>query len=319
AQEEKTAELAAKLKNRDAQVEQLRADHLKALQEKDALEQEKQNLKLDLQKQLSEQRAKIVADARAAVEAEQQLKLAEKDKKLADFEIKVAELQRKLEQGSQQLQGEVLELALQEQLTAEFSDDIIEEIPKGQNGADIRQRVFDKNHRECGKIIWESKRTKNFTAGWIPKLKNDLRAEKGDLAVLVTTAMPKDVTGEFAYYQGVWLCQPSLALFVSQLLRFNLIRVSFVVESQANKDEKIEALYRYLTGPEFVATIEAQLEVIANLRADLDKEKNALLKNYEKREQQILRLQHNVVGMYGGLQGVTNNALPAVKALELSD
>ncbi|MBQ6154648.1 DUF2130 domain-containing protein [bacterium] len=311
------AQLTQKLQAREDLLAKMRAENLEFLKQKDAWELEKQNLKLENQKELNAQRQKLQEELSAKIAQEQQLKMAEKDKKLADFELKVAELQRKLEQGSQQLQGEVLELELEDTLRQEFPDDIIEAIGKGVNGADVRQRVFDTNGSECGKIIWESKRTKNFTASWIPKLKADLRTEKGDLAVLMTTTMPKGIEKKFAFYQGVWLCQPELATFVAQLLRFNLIRVGFVIASQESKDAKVEALYRYLTGPEFVAKIESQLETIASMRQSLDKEKKFYDKLVSQKEQQINQLQTAVVTMYGGLQGVTHNALPGVKQLEL--
>ena len=304
-----------KLKNRDEQLAKYRADNLKMMAEKDAWELEKENLQLEHKKKLQTEREKIVQETYQKVREEQQLKIAEKDKKLADFEIKVAELQRKLEQGSQQLQGEVLELELEEVLRQEFSDDIIEPIAKGKNGADIRQRVFDKKNNECGKIIWESKRAQHWSENWIVKLKQDVREEKAELAVLVTTVLPKNMDKDYQFYQGIWVCKPNLAVFVSQLLRFNLIRLCYVLESQESKDEKIEALYRYLTGPEFVAKIETQLEVLADLQADLDKEKRLALKRFAQREQQLAQLQSNVITLYGGLQGVTHNALPEVKLL----
>ena len=313
AQEQQQQEL--KLKNRDEQIAKYRADNLKMLAEKDAWELEKENMQLEHMKKLQQEREKITQQAYEKASEQQQLKLAEKDKKLADFELKVAELQRKLEQGSQQLQGEVLELELEEILKREFHDDIIEAIAKGKNGADIRQRVFDKNNNECGKIIWESKRAQHWSENWITKLKQDLRDEKAELAVLVTTVFPKNIEKDYQFYQGIWVCRPTLATFVSQLLRFNLIRLRYVLESQESKDEKIEALYRYLTGPEFVSKIETQLEVLADFQADLDKEKRLALKRFAQREQQLAQLQSNVITLYGGLQGVTHNALPEVKLL----
>ena len=305
------------LKNRERMLEKMRAQNLEFLKQKDAWEQEKQNLALESQKKMLEQREKIQAELSSKLNEQTQLRLAEKDKKIADYEKQVAQMQRKLNQNSQQLQGEVLELQLEETLRHAFADDLIEPIPKGVNGADIRQRVFNTKGSECGKIIWESKRTKNWTEGWIPKLKADQRAEKADLAVLVTTVMPKSSgTKKYDYYQGIWICQPELATFISQLLRFHLIRISHVVESQASKDEKVESLYRYLTGPEFSQKIESQYETIASMRQQLEKEKTFWAKHFATREKEIDALQESVVTMYGGLQGVTNNALPTVKLLE---
>lgn len=319
----KQFELAEKLKNadvmlksRDEQLEKMRAENLDYLKQKEIWEQEKQNLALENQKKLNEAREKIQEEISLKLEEAQKLKLAEKDKKIADFETKVAELQRKLDQGSQQSQGEVLELALEEQLRDNFSDDLIEPIGKGVNGADVRQRVFNTNGAECGKIIWECKRTKNWTEGWIGKLKADQREEKADLAVLTTTTMPKNVDKKFQFYQGIWVCVPELALMIATTLRFHLIRQNHLLDSQKSKDEKVEKLYRYLTGPEFSQKIESQYEAIMAMQQELEKEKTFWMRHFAARQKQIEALQTSVAGMYGGLQGVTQGALPSVKLLE---
>ncbi len=317
------AELADRLKNadvklqaRDEQLEKLRQQNLDFLREKEKWAQEKQNLELENRKQLAAERDKLTEQISKKVEQENQLRLAEKDKKLADAMAEMAVLRRKLEQGSQQSQGEVLELALEDQLREAFGDDIIEPIGKGVNGADVRQRVFNTKGSECGKIIWECKRTKNWTEGWISKLKDDQRQEKAELAVLTTTQMPKNVDKDFTFYQGIWVCKPELATFVATLLRFNLIRIGFVLDSQESKDEKVEALYRYLTGPEFSQKIESQYDTIAGMRAQLEKEKTFWNRHFAEREKQIEALSASVVSMYGGLQGITRGALPSVKSLE---
>jgi len=313
---EKLKNADIKLKSRDQTLEKLRAENLDFLREKEKWAQEKQNLALENQKQLAAEREKLTAQISQKVEQEHQLQLAEKDKKLADAMAEMSVLRRKLEQGSQQSQGEVLELALEAQLRESFPDDAIEPIGKGVNGADVRQRVFNTKGVECGKIIWECKRTKNWTESWIGKLKEDQRQEKAELAVLTTTQMPKTVTKDFAFYQGIWVCKPELATFVATLLRFNLVRIGFVLDSQASKDEKVEALYRYLTGPEFSQKIESQYETIGALRTQLEKEKTFWTRHFAEREKQIEALQGSVVSLYGGLQGITQGALPAVKSLE---
>jgi hypothetical protein len=206
-------------------------------------------------------------------------------------------------------------LELEAKLKAEFPVDQITGIGKGVTGADIRQQVVDKNGQNCGIILWESKRTKHWTEGWVAKLKADLRQEKASLAVLVTTQLPKTLTKSFGFYHGVWLSEPSFALPLAALLRFDLIRVRQVLTSQENKDEKLEAIYRYLTGPEFAPKIEALLETYTLMKTDLDKERRLSAKRYEQREQQLNQLLNDTASLYGGLQGVTQNGLPAVKLL----
>lgn len=309
--------LTTQLKSRDDQLKDARATQLKLLQEKDQFAQEKQAWELENQKKMMAAREEITAAISKKITEEQQLLLAEKDKKIADYEKEVLAMKRKIDQGSQQLQGEVLELLLEDQLRQEFAADLIEAIGKGVNGADVRQKVVNKNGQVCGTIIWESKRTKNWTEGWVAKLKEDQRQEKANLAILVTTALPKDDHNSLRFYQGIWICEPAMTLTLATLLRFNLVRVHQVLTSQENKDEKLESLYRFLTGPEFVQRIEALMETYQVMREDLEKERRVLTKRLSERETQLNKLVEHTASLYGGLQGVTNNALPTVKLLEL--
>ncbi len=309
--------LNQQVKNRDEQLQKMREQESKLLQEKDKWELEKQDFILEGKRKLEAEREKIVEQISQKVAAEQVLVLAEKDKKIADYQKEVLEMKRKLDQGSQQLQGEVLELMLEENLKREFPMDLVEAVGKGVNGADVKQVVIDKNGQNCGTIIWESKRTKNWTEGWVTKLKEDQRQEKANLAVLVSTALPPKQEKKILFYNGIWLCEPSGALQLAMLLRFNLIRVHQVMTSQENKDEKLEALYRYLTGPEFVQKIEALMETFGQMKQDLDKERRVLTKRLSEREQQLNKLIENTALLYGGLQGVTQNGLPKVQLLEL--
>ncbi len=308
--------LAQQVKTRDDALAKARAQETKLLAEKDQWELQKQDFILENKRQLDEEREKIMTVAKEKALAEQELIMKEKDKKIADAQAELATVKRKLEQGSQQLQGEILELALEDSLRAEFNDDVIEPIGKGVNGADIRQKVFDKNGASCGVIIWESKRTKNWTEGWVAKLKQDRNQENADLAILVSTVLPKNLK-TFGFYNGIWTCEPNFALQLATLLRFDLVRVRQVKLSQENQDEKLSNLYDYMTSPRFVQKIETLVENFVAMKNDLDKERRVLTKRWSEREEQINRLMENTSRLYGELQTNTNHALPKVSLLEL--
>ena len=235
--------------------------------------------------------------AKAKLEAEEAMKLrvSEKDQIIASMQNKIEELKRKAEQGSQQLQGEVLELELENLLRARFPLDAIEPVPKGEFGGDLVQRVTGTAGQSCGAILWEMKRTKNWTDGWITKLREDQRRAKAEFAVIVSTALPKGVQ-TFDLVDGVWVAR-------------------IVGEGQQSK---MELVYDYLTGPRFRQRVEAIVEKFDEMQSDLDKERKAMTKLWAKRQVQIEGVLAATAGMYGDLQGIAGKALKEIGALELS-
>jgi hypothetical protein len=225
------------------------------------------------------------------------------------------ELRRKLQQGSQQTQGEVLELELEELLRAEFPFDHIEPVPKGMNGADLVQRVHNKTGHCCGTVVWESKRTKGWSDAWIQKLKDDLRLVKGDIAVIVSEALPKDIDN-FGQLKGVWVTGRSCALSLAAALRCMLIEVSTTRAAAICKNEKMEVLYSYLSGSEFKQRVEAIVESFIEMQEDLQEERRVTERRWSKREKQIQRVITNTSGMYGDLQGLIGSSLRTIAALE---
>jgi hypothetical protein len=228
------------------------------------------------------------------------------------------ELRRKLQQGSQQTQGEVLELELEELLQDAFPFDHIEPVPKGMNGADLIHRVHSKNGHCCGTIVWESKRTKAWSDGWLQKLKDDLRLVKGDLAVIVSEALPKDIT-HFAQMKGIWVTSRDCALNLATALRSQLLEISTIKAAAVGKNEKMEILYRYLSGPEFKQRIEAIVEAFIGMQEDLNEERRTAERRWSKREKQIQRVICNTSGMYGDLQGLIGSSLHNIPALTHQD
>jgi hypothetical protein len=308
--------LSEKLEEKDKKLEESRKMELDLRKEKNLLEENKKNFELEKQRQLDAERGKIAEDAAKKASEEQQYKLAELSKQLNDAMKVNDELKRKLQQGSQQTQGEVQELKLEELLTAEFTRDEIIPVGKGENGADITQKVFDNFGHHCGTIVWESKHTKAWTDGWIPKLKDDQRNAKAEIAVIVTTVLPKDMKN-FGQKDGVWITDFASFLGLALALRTNLLQLTSLKLANVGKNEKMEVLFNYLTGTGFNQRVEAIVEAFRGLRTDLQKEKDSYTKIWAKRESQINRVIENTIGMYGDLEDLTGQALPKIESLEL--
>lgn len=278
------------------------------------LEERNKTLELDMARKLDEERERIKAAAFDTFSEEHRLKDLEKDKQLGDMRKTIDELKRKSEQGSMQTQGEVLELDLESMLKARFPVDAIEPVPKGRRGADILHRVYTRGGTICGTIIWEFKSTKAWSDDWIAKLKDDQREERADIAVIVTGTMPKGVAA-FALVEGVWVTSIALAGPLAEALRVNLIQLSSSRLASVGKNEKMEAIYNYLTGPEFRQKVEAIAEAFTAMKDDLEHEKRAMTKIWAKRDKQIERVVTNTLRMYGDVQGIA--MLPDIKSLEL--
>lgn len=308
--------LEERLAEKDLKLKEANENELEIRKEKNRLEEERKNFELEKQRQLDEARKVIEEEAgKKAVEAEK-YKIAQLEKKISDVSKANDELKRKLEQGSQQTQGEVFELELEEILKSEFPTDEILPVPKGVNGADIIQKVNDRSGRFCGQIVWESKKAKNWVEGWVQKLKDDQRAVKAELAVIVSVVLPQNIE-TFKYHDGVWVCDIKLAVALATALRTNLEAVNREKEMAIGKNEKMDYIYSYLTGVEFRQKVEAIVEAFSGLKSGLEKEKMAYQKIWAEREKQIQKVINNTVGMYGDLSGLA--PIQQIKMLELDE
>lgn len=307
--------LTTQLTEREKSLEDARKQALEARQERAQLEDEKRAFELEKQKQMDAEREKIRSDAQKKAEEELHLKMLEKDKQLDDARKANSELQRKLQQGSQQTQGEVLELELEELLKAAFPFDRIEPVPKGVKGADVIQHVISSSGKACGSIIWEAKHTKLWSEPWVQKLKEDQRKVGAELAVISTDVLPKDVE-KFAFRDGIWITDYQLSIPLASSLRDQLIKVAASQQSAVGKNQKLEMLYSYISSTEFRHKIEAIVEAFRGLQGDLEKEKLIMTKIWAKREKQILQVTQNTVGMYGDFEGLLGSAIQPIPALE---
>lgn len=315
-QKAKTTLLEEQLKNKDEKLAQATKNEVMLRKEKIKLEEDKQTFELEKMRQMEEAKKTIAEEATKKATEEQQYVIAQLKKQLTDATKAKDDLARKLEQGSQQTQGEVLELELEEILKAEFPQDDILPVAKGVKGADVVHKVIDRSGHLCGQIVWESKKTKAWSEGWIQKLKDDQRAIKADLAVIVSAVLPEDVKG-FSLRDGVWICDTKLISALATALRINLESVTREKAMSVGKNEKMEILYVYLTGVEFKQRVEAIVEAFSSMDDGLKKERMAYEKIWAEREKQIKKVMNNTIGMYGDLSGLVS--LPQIKTLELGD
>lgn len=318
AQERVTKEL----KDREDQIAQLKKraeeaeeEELKVRKEKRELEESKRKFELEKQRQLDEERNKIRDQALKEAQENHELKDKEKDKMIDDLKKSLADAQRKALQGSQQTQGEVLELEIEDILTKEFPTDSIEKVKKGQRGADVLQRVIDKKGKDCGTILWESKNAQ-WSNQWIGKLKDDQRAAKAYLVVLVVTDPPEKLEA-FAFRDGVWIVVRKMIVPLALALRFDLVRLNYEKLSNVGKNEKMEVLYQYITSMEFAHRIEAIIEAFGGFQAEMEREKRWFQSKWARQEKQLRKVMDHTHGMYGDLQGVVGKSLPDIKTLQL--
>ena len=305
------------LAQKEAAVKEFREKELALRKEKQILEQDRLNLELDVQRRIDEERRTIQEQASKNESEKFRLKEAEYRKKLDDALKVNDELSRKLEQGSQQLQGEVLELELENVLRTSFPHDKIEPVRKGQRGADVLQTVNTPTGQQCGTIIWEAKRAENWSDKWVQKLKDDQLEAKAELAVMVTTSFPNGINEPFGMLGDIWVANEHAIKAIAEILRLFLIEAYNLKIVNTGKNEKIEALYNYLCSPQFTQRVRSVVETFVGMKRDLDQEKNAILKLWKKREAQIDRVAANMSGMVGELQAISHDSLPQLESIEL--
>lgn len=309
------AELNEVLKSRDAKLAEAQLAQAELLRKGRALDDAKRELELTVEKRVQDAIGEARVQARREAEEGLKLRVLEKDQTIASMQQTIEELKRKAEQGSQQMQGEVQELELEHLLRTKFPYDEIAPVPKGEFGGDTVQRVVH-GGIACGSILWESKRTRNWSDGWLVKLRDDQRAAQADVAVIVTQALPRGIE-TFDVVDGVWITSPRAALPVATVLRHSLHQVSLARQAGEGQQTKTEMVYQYLTGPRFRHRVEAIVEAFTSMQEDLDRERKMLTKQWAKRAQQIERVMNATVGMYGDLQGIAGKSLQEIEGLEL--
>lgn len=290
--------------------------------ELEKIKREKNELENKVKAEAEKKINQTVAEEREKIQKEEsaknELKNKELQKQLEDQKRLMEEMQRKHEQGSMQMQGEVQELAIEEWLAVQFPLDTIQEIKKGERGADCLQIVHTRHRQNCGSIYYESKRTKTFQPAWIEKFKADIQERNATIGVLVTEVMPPDMDRP-GLKSGVWICSFDDFKSICTVLRQSVVQLSSAVVSQENKGDKMGMLYDFLTSNEFQMQMEAIVEGFTQMKSDLDAEQRAMRSIWKKREKQIEKVLLNTTGMHGSIKGIAGNAVQSIPALELLD
>ena len=308
--------LAEELLEKDNKINEFRVQELELRKQKRAMEEQQANMEIELQRKLEVERTKMIDQISASESARFSMIEAEYKKKIEDALKTNEDLTRKLNQGSQQLQGEVLELELEHVLSNSFLHDQIEEVKKGQRGADVLHTVHTQYGIACGKIIWEAKRAEHWSDKWLHKLKDDQQEAKADIAVLVTTVMPKGKDEVIVRMGDVWVISPQVIKPVAEMLRVVLLEANKLKLVNTGRNEKMELLYNYLSSAQFSQKVRTMLETFESMRSELEAEKRAIQKIWSKRQTQIERVTINMTTVVGDLQGIAHEALPQLENLE---
>jgi len=296
-----------------AEAQQAQTDMLRKQRE---LEDAKREVDLTVEKKVQENLAAVRDKARLEAEDALKSKVTEKEAQIAGMQRQIEELRRKADQGSQQLQGEALEIELESLLRSRFPRDLIEPVAKGEFGGDVVQRVLGPGGQDCGTILWESKRTRNWNDAWLAKLRDDQRAAKAEIALIVSSALPKHVES-FDLVDGVWVSEPRFAIPLAIALRQSLMELACSRQAREGQQTKMELTYAYLTGPRFRHRIDAIVEKFTDMQADLDRERKTMMRLWAKREEQLRGVLDSTADLYGDLQGIAGRAMQEIESLDV--
>ena len=311
------ADLQGVLAERDAKLAEAQKAQAEAIRKQRELDDAKRELDLSVEKKVQESLGAARAQAKQEAETDLKLRMAEKEQTITAMQRQIEDLKRRAEQGSQQLQGEVQELELEGVLKRSFPADVFTPVAKGEFGGDVVHAVARGEGVVCGTILWESKRTKNWSDGWLVKLRDDQRAAKADLAVIVTQALPKGIE-TFGHVDGVWVTGTRTFLPLAVALRHTLLELALARQAGEGQQTKMELVYQYLTGPRFRQRVTAIIEKFEEMSADLVKERATMTKLWARREMQIQAVLTATAGMYGDLQGIAGQAIETIHALDVS-
>ncbi|UPJ74102.1 DUF2130 domain-containing protein [Bradyrhizobium sp. 187] len=312
---QRLAESEQLLEARNIKLAEAQLAQVEALRKQRELDEKARELEVTIEKRVQASQAELVAKARQNVTDELKSQVSQKDAQIDSLGRTVEELKRKLEQGSQQTQGEAFELELESLLRGKFPLDLIEPVAKGETGGDIVHTVNGQIGASAGVILWELKNTKNWSDAWLPKLRDNKRAAKADVALIISTALPKGVE-TFDLVDGVYVAHPRCAVPVALTLRQGLLEVASARATQAGQQSKADQVYQYLTGSRFKQRIEAIVERFKDMREDIDKERKFMVKAWAKREAQVSAMIESTVGMVGDLHGIMGQAMPEIAAIE---
>jgi len=311
------ADLGAVLADRDKKLAVAQQAQAEAIKKQRELDDARRELDLSVEKRVQESLAAAREQAKHEAETDLKLKMSEKEQTILAMQKQIEDLKRRAEQGSQQLQGEVQELEIEAVLKQTFPTDVFTPVAKGEFGGDVVHGVSRGEGLACGTILWESKRTKHWSDTWLPKLRDDQRSAKADLAVIVTQTLPKGLE-TFGHVEGVWVTGTRTLVPLAIALRHTLLELSLARQAGEGQQTKMELVYQYLTGPRFRQRVTAIIEKFEEMQSDLAKERTTMTKMWAKREGQIQAVLASTAGMYGDLQGIAGQAIETIDALDIS-
>ncbi len=310
------AELQQMLATNNAKLAEAQQAQTDMLRKQRELEDARREVELTVEKKVQANLGAVRDKARLEAEDALKSKVTEKETQIAGMQRQIEELRRRADQGSQQLQGEALEIELESLLRNRFPRDLIEPVAKGEFGGDVVHRVLGPGGQACGTILWESKRTRNWNDAWPGKLRADQRAAKAEVALIVSTALPKGTEG-FDLVDNIWVTEPRFAIPLAIALRQSLIDIAASHQAQEGQQTKMEMVYTYLTGPRFRHRIDAIVEKFTDMQADLDRERKTMMRLWAKREEQLRGVLDSTAGLYGDLQGIAGRAMQEIESLDV--
>jgi hypothetical protein len=312
-------DLKKNLQEKDEKINDFRKQELKLRERSRKLEDKEKDLEVETKRRIDVEKKKIEEETAKRLSEEHRFDDLEKDKRISDMKNIIEDLKRTSQQGSMQTQGEVGELSLEKTLEKLFPTDEISEVKKGELGGDVRQIVKTQRGTECGMILWERKRTKVWTEGWVKKLKEDMQRDKAQLGVIITEVLPKDFKKQIGEKSGVWITTDAFVEPLAMLLRKVLYDVAKEKAVKLNKQSKAEEIYDFVTSSEFNLQVERMLEIYQEMKNEISKERAVYERQWKFRETQVNRLITGVSGIFGSMQGIAGSALPQVKNLELRE
>jgi hypothetical protein len=315
-QREQLEALQAQIREKDDKLAEAQLAQADAMRKTRELADKERELDLTIETRVADAINTVRAKAKQDAEDALMLKLRDKDDTIQSMQRQIEELKRRSEQGSQQQQGEVFEIEIESLLRTTFPFDAIEPVAKGEFGGDLVQRVSTANGSPAGAILWETKRTRRWQDGWLAKLRADQRAGNADAAIIVSEALPKDIES-FGLIDGVWVASLKCAIPVAVALREHLLSVAAARVAGEGQQTKREMVYQYLTGQRFRQRVEALVEQLSLMQADLDRERKAMQRLWAKREQQLRVMSGATAGMYGDLQGIAGRSIKEIDALDV--
>lgn len=310
------AELEAVLKTKDEKLAEAQNAQAELLRKQRELDDARREMELTIEQSVQESLGGVRDKAKREAEDALKLKLFEREETIAGMQRQIDALKQKAEQGSQQLQGEVQEPELETLLAEKFTTDTIRPVPKGEFGGDIVQTILTPSGIECGRILWESKRTRNWSDGWLEKMRGDQRAAQADFAIIVSRALPKGVDS-FDLIGQVWVVDRRCVLPLAIALRQSLIQLAAVRQAKGGQSTKMGMVYQYLTGPRFRAHVESVVERFSEMQDDLNKERRTIMRLWAKRDEQIQGVLESTATMYGDLQGIAGKSLEEIRGLQM--